>query len=243
MKVPAGITSRSLVAFITLMAVVSLGVFAVVETERRAIVSVRVAGELRHTPRADLERAVAAHTNSSLYRVDVGRIRAAAMAQAWVKHASVRRVWPDSLHIAVIEREPVARWQSNGFIEADASVFFPPSLEGFEDLPQLDGPPGTETEVLDRFMSLRSLLGSVSRQVARITLDERHAWLVELDSGVEIVIGQARDNHSVERLVAVFHGVLRTTPSPLERVDLRYTNGFAVRWKGKTQTQPGEEQG
>jgi cell division septal protein FtsQ len=43
--------------------------------------------------------------------------------------------------------------------------------------------------------------------------------------------------------VRVFYAVLQAQPSQLERVDLRYTNGFAVLWKAKPLTQPEGEQG
>ena len=219
------------------------GVFAVYETQRRAIVSVRVGGELRYTPRVALESAVSAHATSSLYRVDVASVREAALTQAWVKDASVRRVWPDSLHIAVVEREPVARWGQSGLVEADASVFYPPALEVFADLPVLEGPEGTESEVLRRYGEIAPLLSSVSRRVVLLSLDERRAWRIELDNGIQLVLGQNQNNAALRRFVRVFYAVLQAQPSQLERVDLRYTNGFAVLWKAKPLTQSEGEQG
>ena len=234
---------RLLVMTLIIALLAATAVFAAYETERRAIVSIRVAGDLRYTPRAELEKAVAERATSSLYQVDVASVRGAAVEQAWVKHASVRRVWPDSLHIAVIEREPVARWRDDGLIEADASVFYPPSLANFERLPMLAGPDGTEQLVLDRYRQVSQLLATVSRRVIEVSVDERHAWRVRLDNDIELLLGQNGDDEALKRLVRVFHAVLEAEPNQLERVDLRYTNGFAVLWKATPPTQEGGTQG
>lgn len=225
---------------LSLLAVAGFGLY---EAGWREIVSVRVAGELHYTPRGELQRAVAAFANRSLYQVDVEAIRRAALEQAWVKHASVRRVWPDALHIAVIEREPVARWGEDGLMEADASVFYPPGLQGFETLPRLHGPEGREVQVLRRYAELSQLLGPVSRRIVHLSLDERHAWRLVLDNGVEILMGQSERNAALGQLVDVLHRVLRADPSELQRVDLRYTNGFAVLWKEAPEAQEKEDQG
>ena len=234
---------RGLLSSAMLVVLIAGAVFGFYEAQRRAVVSVRVAGDLRYTPRADLEQAVATHIASSLYAVDVDSVRAAALSQVWVKHASVRRVWPESLHIAVIERTPVARWGESGLLEADGSVFYPSTLEDFERLPVLEGPSGSEAVLLQRFGDINQMLATVSRQVARLSLDERRAWQLELDNGVEILMGQNEQDQVLQRLVDVFHGVLQAEPAELERVDLRYTNGFAVQWKHQPPARGGEEQG
>jgi cell division protein FtsQ len=243
MSVSERFIRRTLVILAVLMLLTATAVFAVYESERRAIVSVRVAGELRHTSRVALETVVSAHAVSSLYRVDVASVRDAALTQAWVKDASVRRVWPDSLHIAVVEREPVARWRQSGLLEADASVFYPPSLEVFAELPMLEGPDGTESEVLHRYEEISRLVSSVSRRVAHLSLDERHAWQIELDNGILLVLGQNQNDAALRRFVSVFYAVLQADHSQLERVDLRYTNGFAVLWKTRPLAQIEGEQG
>jgi len=113
----------------------------------------------------------------------------------------------------------------------------------FADLPVLEGPEGTESEVLRRYGEIAPLLSSVSRRVVLLSLDERRAWRIELDNGIQLVLGQNQNNAALRRFVRVFYAVLQAQPSQLERVDLRYTNGFAVLWKAKPLTQSEGEQG
>ncbi|MEM9232653.1 MAG: FtsQ-type POTRA domain-containing protein, partial [Pseudomonadota bacterium] len=47
----------------------------------------------------------------SLLHVDAGTARQEIEKLGWVKSAAVQRLWPDTIHISVIERHPVALWQ------------------------------------------------------------------------------------------------------------------------------------
>ncbi len=207
------------------------GGFAIYEMQSRPVRSVRIAGDLRYTSRVALEDAIFAEVAPSLYRVDVDRVREAALTLPWVKDASVRRVWPDSLHVAVIEREPVARWRAFGLLEASGFVFSPDIVEAFEHLPFLEGPKGSQAQVLDQYWALQEALRPIGWRLKRLSLNNRRAWRAELDSGVVLMLGQEQSVESVERLVRAFDGVSAARLAELDRVDLRYTNGFAVRWK------------
>lgn len=207
------------------------GGFAIYEMQSRPLSSVRIAGDLRHTSRAALEDAIVAEVAFSLYRVDVDRVREAALTLPWVRDASVRRVWPDSLHVAVIEREPVARWRASELLEASGLAFSPDIAGKFEYLPFLEGPRGSESQVLDQYWALQDALRPIGWRLTRLSLNDRRAWRAELDSGVVLMLGQGQSTQSVERLVRAFDGALAARLAELEQVDLRYTNGFAVRWK------------
>jgi len=203
------------------------------------VLSVRVTGELRHTPREALEAAVADHVDGSMLEVDVAAVRAAAMRLPWVEDVSVRRVWPESLHIRVLEREPVARWGAGGLLEVSGALFHPEDASAFSSLPLLEGPSGTPIEMLERYWTIESLLRPLGRRVSRLTLSERHSWRAELDNGLVLVLGQGSSAERLERFVRAFETVLAGRLQGIERVDLRYANGFTVRWRNP----PGEGEG
>jgi len=206
----------------------------------RPISSVRVAGDLRHVSRAALERAVARYAATGFFRVDVDAIRAAAMRLPWVKTVSVRRAWPDSLHIAVIEREPAARWATGGLVDDGGTLFSPGGgTESFSGLPLLEGPRGTEHGMLERYRSFERALAPMHAHIRVLQLNRRGAWRAELDDGIRLVLGRgpgpgAGDQRLPERLrvfARAFRAALADKADTIEQVDLRYPNGFAVRWK------------
>jgi hypothetical protein len=75
--------------------------------------------------------------------------------------------------------------------------------------------------------------------IRHITLDERRAWSLVLDDGVEIALGRKAMDTRVRRLARVYAQLMGAGPSPVA-VDLRYTNGLAVRRVVATGTVPAE---
>jgi cell division protein FtsQ len=66
----------------------------------------------------DVRKALAIAPRTGLYDVDVGAARARLLANPWVADATILRVPPDRLHIAVRERIPTILWQHDKVFEA-----------------------------------------------------------------------------------------------------------------------------
>ena len=235
--------SRVIATVTALVALLGVSSFAIYEAHNRPIVSVRVAGDLRFTDREELQASIVDTISASLYQVDVSDVRAGALTLAWVKDASVRRVWPDALHVAVLERDPVARWHDGGLVENDATIFHPDNAHAFQHLPVLEGPDGTAPRVLDRYWVLQSALRPLGWEIRRLTLSARRAWVLDLDNGIRLNLGQAVNEQNIVNLVKTFENRLAGYTDHIDQVDLRYTNGFAIRWKRRLQTQSEGGQG
>ena len=61
----------------------------------------------------------------------------------WVRHASVRRVWPNALAVTLEEYKPLGTWGSDQLVSVDGELFTANQGELEEDLPAFDGPDGT----------------------------------------------------------------------------------------------------
>lgn len=223
-----------LLALLVLAAVTWL----VTELRDQPVTSVRVAGDFVHVRRRALEAAVAPFITGSFFDVDVQAVRRAALSLPWVRGASVRRVWPGSIHVAVVERVPAYRWNEHGLLEADGALFRPATRAGFDALPLLQGPPGTQHTVLARYLAFRRVLAPTGQHIRRLRMSERGAWRAVLGSGVLLVLGRDPGTAELARFARAFGAVFRNHMDEVERVDLRYANGFAVRWKKPTPEAP-----
>jgi cell division protein FtsQ len=221
---------RSVLGSLVVGILLGSAAFVGYEAHSRPIASVRVAGDLEHTSRRALEEAVAPHVTTSLYAVDVNAVRAAAESLPWVREARVRRVWPDGLQIEVVEREPIARW-GEALVEASGQRFVPGGIEAFTDLPEFAGPVESTEPMLRTYLGLQAELRPAGFEISRLALDERHAWRVELRGGTVLKLGQQEGLEAVQRLMRAFEMVLGRRLTDAESVDLRYTNGFSVRWR------------
>ncbi|MBT8420054.1 MAG: FtsQ-type POTRA domain-containing protein [Gammaproteobacteria bacterium] len=196
-----------------------------------SISHVRVAGELREITEASLRKAVSPHLASGFFGLDVAAVRADVLKLPWLKSVSVRRIWPGSLHIAVIEHKAEARWHNGGLIAIDGTLFYPPLESCSADLPILDGVSGIHAEMLRQYREIQSVLEPMGRKVRRFTRTERPIWKIELDTGLTIVVGDKNPIVAVEQFARTATAVLGERIDNVLSVDLRYANGFAVRWR------------
>ncbi len=192
---------------------------------------VRVLGEFRHLAPARLEQGVADRAAGGFFGVDVEGIRRALLDEPWVREVSVRRVWPDTLQVTVREQVPVARWGRRALINGAGELFRPDPATIPPRLVQLDGPAGSQREALERMRALQALLQPLGLALARLQMDRRGAWSFRLQGGPRVMVGRGDFEPRVLRLVRIWPRVLQPRAAEIERIDLRYANGLAVRYR------------
>lgn len=193
---------------------------------------VMVEGEFKHLTIDHVQHAVVDAVHAGFFGVDVADIRRLLQDEAWIRDANVSRMWPDGLHVTIVEQIPVARWGDYGLLNERADVFVPSAEDLPRDLVQLNGPLGSEQEVLERFGYIRVQLADVGLKPVGLTLSDRRAWTITTEGGHEILLGR-RDLE--ERLARFKWGYTKGLNAAWERighVDMRYTNGFAVGERG-----------
>jgi len=131
----------------------------------------------------------------------------------------------------VNEQIAVVRWNETGLLN-DQGHYFSPEKDSFpQGLPVLEGPDESQELLLERFKLLRQTYGL---SLVRLHLNERRAWEFELDSNLRVVLGRRDFENRIERFVQVVKKNLGVKLLQAKEIDMRYTNGFAVRWKQQT---------
>ncbi|WP_376689806.1 cell division protein FtsQ/DivIB [Wenzhouxiangella sp. EGI_FJ10409] len=188
-----------------------------------------VAGELERTSASQVRGAVADEASQGFFAADLEDLRARVEALPWVARAEVSREWPDALLIEIAEHRPVARWNEDRLFSDRGEVFSVSGSEGMQGLAKLRGPESRDDDVLERWQAMRRRLGSVGRDVAELSVDERGAWVVVLDNDVTLVLGREQVDQRLDRYISA-QAALAELERPVRRIDMRYTNGLAVRW-------------
>ncbi len=194
------------------------------------ITSVQVEGAFEHVQPVSVKRVVASFREQGFLGVDVAQVKRAIEALPWVRYASVRRVWPGTLYVSLQEQTVAARWRDAGLVSPSGELFFPQDRTGFDNYPELSGPSSDGVAVLAKYLKVREMLAGHSLSVIRLTQDERRAWVVTLSSGVKLLLGRKESEARLARFVELYPEVLQAWEQSIDEVDLRYTNGFAVRW-------------
>ena len=192
---------------------------------------VQVEGSFTHVNASTVRTAVASMLMGNFLTVDVRRIQQTVQTLPWVKHAEVRRVWPDSVHIRVIEQVPVAKWGKGALVNGTGEIFKPPLDNHQLDLPSLQGPEGSGAVVVSALRDMDEILAPLGLHIKRLSLDERRAWSLELDNGMQLLLGRGDGFGRLLKFVRFYHRAFHDRTAAVDRVDLRYSNGFAVSWK------------
>jgi cell division protein FtsQ len=170
----------------------------------------------------------------NFFTVDLATVKGAFERLPWVRHADVRRRWPDAIELSLEEHEAVARWTPKDgemrLVNSHGEVFLAGGVTG---LPGFAGPEGSAPRVLTRFAEFNGSLAPISRRLVSIQLSSREAWRLRLDDGVLLDLGRDQPKHPLaERLIRF----TETYPAARERmqaaigvVDMRYPNGFALK--------------
>ena len=192
---------------------------------------IRVHGAFVNVDEAMLHQAVSSVVAGGYFNVDVERVREVVENLPWVSEASVRRVWPDTLSVSVVEQNPVAISKQTGLINAKGEVFKPTANKLSTPLPVFDGSTKLNKLMLSKYYEMNELLITINRKIAYLKIDARHAVELKLDNGLKVVLGREDNMHRLERLMRIYNKVLISRVNDIEVIDLRYTNGMAIGWK------------
>lgn len=198
---------------------------------------VGVDGEIHHLDRGALETAVAEAVDGSFFGIDLDQVRHRVEQLPWIESASVRRLWPDALRVKVVEQVPLAYWGSDGLVSQRGEVFRPEQLPKLDGLAVLAGDDASAARITREFLSMRTLLETAGLGLRHVWVDARQAWRLETDEGVKLNLGRREVMPRLTRFVQLYPYLKAQTGSLPEAVDLRYTNGFTVRWRKAAEAQ------
>ena len=190
--------------------------------------------ELQHVNKLTLRHGVVGRIKGNFFTTNLEQVRVAFESVPWVRKATVRREWPDQLIVEVEEHEALGTWGEDGrLLSVKGDVFTANLAEADEGhaLPELEGPEGSEKEVLARFAELRSWFAPVQLVPEALSLSSRYAWTVKLDNGMQVALGREKDHTTlrdrVQRLVKIYPQ-LAARVQGIESIDMRYQNGLAL---------------
>jgi cell division protein FtsQ len=224
-----------LIAWCLAIALVALPVVGVLQgwfaANRWPVTQMTVQAPFKHVTAADIRVAVLPRLGKGFFALDLDAVQKAVAALPWVESAEARKRWPDTLILRVYERQPFARWNDKQLISRQGLVFDAPNASDTAALPGLSGPDDRLAEVVSFYAETRKAFAGTHLQITGVALTERGSWSVSTDTGAQIVIGD-RDQagRRLRRFLDVYPELMAGHTDGFAYADLRYTNGFAVRW-------------
>ena len=204
------------------------------QPDRFPVSRISFIGEFRHVEKSALQENVGPYIGNNFFAIDLQKLEATLRDIDWVSDVSVSRRWPDTLQINVKEQRLIAAWNKTGWVTSDATVVELPGVE-MPGLPRWSGPEGTQVLVQLRSQQFSSLLADVGMQLRQLSYSQRGAWQITASNflrneQVSIRLGRRDMQDRLYRFARAYGQTLGKLEKHLISVDLRYPNGFAVKW-------------
>lgn len=228
---PPVLDHRALLKAATAAVVMALAWVGTVWLMDRPIDSVKVAGTFERVSAVQVEAALAPYLGGGFLSTDLNRLRRELTKLPWIARASIRRRWPAYLEVTVVEERPAACWGEDGLLNTNGMLFVEHASHVPVELPRLNGPPGTQMTVARRYFDLQARLEQRGLSAVSLTIDKRGAWELRLNNGVLVRFGATAVDERVTRFFHALDQVIASRGEQVEYLDMRYTNGFAIRWK------------
>ncbi len=200
-----------------------------------------VAGQtLQHVNKSLVKRQVIETVQGNFFSVRLEDVKRGFESMPWVRHANVRRVWPNGLIVNIEEQKPFATWggeSSNTLMNSHGELFAGRVSELVDNKHLLDfsGPDDAGKEVMNLYEKANNWFKPWNAEVVSLALTERYAWHVKLSNGMKVEFGRDEESSDknlteerVARLFKYWPQVQEKWANRIDAVDLRYANGFAV---------------
>ncbi|MDG4554028.1 MAG: cell division protein FtsQ/DivIB [Candidatus Competibacter sp.] len=192
---------------------------------------VRIEGELRNLAEEDFQPIVRGYLGQNFFDADLDALHGELAVNPWIEEVAVRRGWPDTVEITLRERVAFGYWGEREMVDVNGHRFQPAEVRQPGPWPRLAGPDGHEKDLIRTYRQARALLDPVGLKLVKLVEDERRAWWLTFDSGLEVYLGREQFERRLQRLARIYPRILAAQAERIAAVDLRYVNGFAVRWK------------
>ncbi|MBG9389933.1 cell division protein FtsQ/DivIB [Caenimonas aquaedulcis] len=207
-----------------------------------SIAGITVQGDVAHNSALTLRANVAPRLAGNFFTVNLAAAREAFESVPWVRHAIVRREFPNRLRVQLQEHKAVALWGPEGesrLVNEFGEVFEANAGDvEADDLPRLAGPVEQAAEVLAMYRALKPVVETLDLGVENVTLTARGSWELQVDNGAVVELGRGTQQEVLARTQRFVQTLTQVTsrygrrPDALVSADLRHGDGYAVRLRG-----------
>lgn len=192
------------------------------------ITAVALSGN-QHLSREEVFALAGVSSRSSTLFFDVTDARAKLKTNPWIADATVQKLYPDRLQIAIHERTAFALWQKDGrigVIADDGTVLEPFISRGIAGLPLFVGE-GAAPRAKD-FLALLDRYPDIRDNVAASVLVAERRWNLRLRNGIDVRLPEFDVDRALDRLVELDRDK-KLLSRDIVAVDLRLADRVTVR--------------
>jgi len=183
----------------------------------------------QHTPGELIREALQLNTGMPMFAVSLESLRSRLEKIDRVAHADVERALPDTLHVHIVERNPVAIWQNKGvlqLVDETGAVMKDARVKNYTQLPVVVGE-DAPLHVPDLFAMISTEPVLAKEVNAAIRVGERR-WNLKLADNIEVKLPE-RDAQAAWHALARAAREDKLLNRNIRAVDLRLNDRMFIR--------------
>lgn len=201
----------------------------VAETFSRPVTKVRMDNQWQHVSEQEIGNLLTGLLGAGFFNFDVEGTKLRLEQHPWIRHAAVKKIWPDTLVLSIQEEVAIARWSDGQLLNQYGEVFRPPGADQFASLPMLSGPAQEQIKVMEQYRALSQQLFSAGLRVTALSLSQRGNWTLELNREITVTAGREQVSGRLGRFIDFYRSQQDMGARAIVSVDLRYDNGLAIK--------------
>lgn len=172
----------------------------------------------------------------NFFTVEIAQIQKELEDMPWVYSVSIRKRWPKTLKIHIVEQSIVALWNDRALLNRFGEIVQAPPSSAKQPYVQLYGNDEQANDVLTTYMELHQLLKVNKFKIASLTNDNRHSTSLTLNNGIVLRLGKEQKLDRVQLFLTVYPLIEKKYDvNKIDYIDLRYDTGFSIGWKNDSQ--------
>lgn len=201
--------------------------------------TLEVTGAVDRVPYARVEEALLPVMKGNYFSFDLEEARRVAETVPWVKHAVVRRAWPNGLVVDVESYRAVAMYEDGRLVSEEGELFAanPDERENLSvQLPTFYGSSLQVPDIVGRYRDFMRALEPLGATVTDLRFSERGSWSLVMMSPdipptpIQLGVDDGKGSvlASLANMVAAYPTMVDVMNGPPSSVDMRYTKAFAA---------------
>lgn len=194
------------------------------------------------TKKSALLQALQVSEGDNILAINITEMKDRINKLPWVKSARIERHFPNKISLTLVERTPMARWQTNRvlkLIDVHGDVIPRVDLTRFSHLPIIIGK--NAPKIAGQILKTLSNEPNLFRRVKSLTLVSDRRWDVQLNNQINVNLPEKNPGKAWAHLATVEQGH-NIFDDQIQGIDMRLENQLIIKIE-KNKTSPGKVSG
>ena len=158
---------------------------------------------IKHLNKKDILKVVGAYNRTSIFNVNFRDIYNEIKKNSWVEEVSIEKIYPNTLKINLIEKEPIAIWQNrsgNHLITKNGGVILEANLNNFKkQLPIVTGKKAHEN--IYSILKILNINKKLTKNIWSLTFVNQRRWDIHFNQGLTIRLPSINVREAWEKII------------------------------------------